>query len=205
MHLFHPTHYYNSFGEHEPVLKIRDGDTVSTKTVDAGGWDERGDKVGVTTNPLTGPFHVEGTMPGDALEVRLESVIPNRNWAWSSNLLVHHVVSPQIAAAWPPSEVVRWKVDMSHELVYPEKPTAGLTNLKLAVRPFLGCFGLANPDGQALSSITSGRHGGNMDYQGFGPEASLLLGQAVEYEVANVCNPAYSVVCKLPKALLFSM
>lgn len=33
-------------------------------------------------------------------------------------------------------------------------------------------------------------------------EASQLLGQAVEYDVANVYNPAYSMVCKLSKRLL---
>jgi len=40
------------------------------------------------------------------------------------------------------------------------------------------------------------------DYGLTATEASLLLGQAVEYEVANVFNPAYSVVCKVPKAVL---
>ncbi|MGE6226368.1 hypothetical protein [Paenibacillus chitinolyticus] len=40
------------------------------------------------------------------------------------------------------------------------------------------------------------------DYGLTASEASLLLGQTVEYEVANVFNPAYSVVCKVPKAVL---
>ena len=31
----------------------------------------------------------------------------------------------------------------------------------------LGCFGVAPPDGQAISCATSGEHGGNMDYRGF--------------------------------------
>jgi amidase len=31
------------------------------------------------------------------------------------------------------------------------------------------------------------------------------MGQAVEYEVANVFNPAYSVVCKIPKAVLYML
>lgn len=32
--------------------------------------------------------------------------------------------------------------------------------------------------------------------------ASLLLGQAVEYEVGNVFDPAYTVVCKLPRRVV---
>ena len=30
----------------------------------------------------------------------------------------------------------------------------------------------------------------------------MLLGQFVKYEVANVIDPAYTMVCKLPKAVL---
>ena len=32
--------------------------------------------------------------------------------------------------------------------------------------------------------------------------ASLLLGQCVEYDLGNIFDPAYTMVCKLRKALL---
>jgi acetamidase/formamidase len=32
--------------------------------------------------------------------------------------------------------------------------------------------------------------------------ASALLGQCVEYDVGNVFDPAYTMICKLPKAIL---
>jgi amidase len=32
--------------------------------------------------------------------------------------------------------------------------------------------------------------------------ASILLGQAVEYDLGNVYDPAYTMVCKLRKSLL---
>jgi acetamidase/formamidase len=35
------------------------------------------------------------------------------------------------------------------------------------LEPMLGCFGVASDRGQAISTATSGRHGGNMDYRGF--------------------------------------
>jgi amidase len=38
----------------------------------------------------------------------------------------------------------------------------------------------------------------NLDARG----ASILLGQCVEYEVGNVCDPAYTMVCKVPRRLL---
>jgi len=39
---FTPTSFSNSFTlNREPVLKIRSGDTVSTETIDAGGFDKK--------------------------------------------------------------------------------------------------------------------------------------------------------------------
>ncbi|MEZ4719141.1 MAG: acetamidase/formamidase family protein [Caldilineaceae bacterium] len=35
------------------------------------------------------------------------------------------------------------------------------------VRPMLGCFGVAPAQGEAISTATSGPHGGNMDYREF--------------------------------------
>ena len=32
--------------------------------------------------------------------------------------------------------------------------------------------------------------------------ASTLMGQAVEYEIGNVFDPAYTVICKMPKSVL---
>ncbi|MFH5184030.1 acetamidase/formamidase family protein [Paenibacillus sp. TAB 01] len=298
VHHFRPEYYYNTIGQHQPALKICDGDTVITTTVDARGWDQRGESAANRGNPMTGPFYVDGAMPGDTLEIRLESMTPNREWGWTSNVLAPNVVSPRAAAALPPSDIVRWSVDVEQGVASLEKPTPGLAGLKLPLRPFLGCFGVAPAKGQSISTATSGEYGGNMDYRGLtagvsvyfpvfaegalfhlgdghalqgdgeivgtgieisldvrfsirlrkgetigwprgesdthwfcignarplnqalqhattemlsllrgnyglsDTEASLLLGQAVEYEVANVFNPAYSVVCKIPKEVL---
>ncbi len=41
--------------------------------------------------------------------------------------------------------------------------------------------------------------------EGFGFDpigARILLGQVVEYEIGNFYNPAYTVVCKVPKRYL---
>jgi len=42
IHQFSPSVYYNTIGSHEPVLKIQDGDTVVTTTIDYGGMDSSG-------------------------------------------------------------------------------------------------------------------------------------------------------------------
>jgi len=39
----------------------------------------------------------------------------------------------------------------------------------------LGCFGVAPPHGQTISTATSGEHGGNMDYRGFVAGATVYF------------------------------
>ena len=41
-HTFKPDHWYNTIGSHPPVLRVADGDTIITTTVDAWGLDEQG-------------------------------------------------------------------------------------------------------------------------------------------------------------------
>lgn len=71
-HHFEPTYYYLTFGPHEPVLRVADGNEVVTTTVDAAGYDARGEQVAGRGNPLTGPFYVEGAEPGDTLAIHLD-------------------------------------------------------------------------------------------------------------------------------------
>jgi acetamidase/formamidase len=67
----------------------------------------------------------------------------------------------------------------------------------------LFCIGNARPLDQALQHATTEMLSLlQEDYGLTATEASLLMGQAVEYEVANTYNPAYSVVCKISKTVL---
>ena len=53
IHKFHPKIYYNAFGSYAPVLRISDGDTVITSTVDNAGRDATDNQVTQLGNPLT--------------------------------------------------------------------------------------------------------------------------------------------------------
>jgi hypothetical protein len=68
--------YFDTFHHGHPVLKrIKPGDIVRTKTLDAQAGDQNGVRVNDNlVNALTGPFFVEGAEPGDALVVRLKRV-----------------------------------------------------------------------------------------------------------------------------------
>jgi amidase len=298
IHHFQPTHYHTAIGPFEPVLRIGDGDTVVTTTVDAFGKDASDTLVTPRGNPQTGPFYVEGAEPGDTLLVQLDQIAPNRAIGYSGSVVAPNVVEPSYVRELPERELAEWRIDNECGTATLIKPETKLGNLTISLAPMLGCFGVAPPRGQAISTATSAEHGGNMDYRGFvtgvtvylpvfvpgallhvgdghatqgdgeivgtgieismqvqftvrlikgkrirwprgenaeyifavgnarpldqavqhattemlrwlkedyaldATDASLLLGQCVEYDLGNVFDPAYTMVCKLPKALL---
>lgn len=300
-HQFTPTHYHTAIGSHEPVLRIAPGDTVITTTVDAGGHDARNEQVAPFGNPQTGPFYVEGAEPGDTLLVHLDRITPSRATGFTATVLAPNVVDPTFVRELPDSALADWRIDLAAGTATLADPRPGLGALSLPLAPMLGCFGVAPPRGQAISTATSAEHGGNMDYRGFVSEvtvyfpvfvpgalfhlgdghaiqgdgeivgtgieismevqftvelqkgkrigwprgedaeyiftvgnarpldqavqhattemlrwlrddygldtreASILLGQAVRYDLGNVYDPAYTMVCKMPKRVLASL
>jgi amidase len=297
-HTFTPTHYHVTMGSHEPVLHIADGDTVITTTVDARGNDAADNTVTERGNPQTGPFYVDGAQPGDALAVRLDKITPNRRRGFTSNLIAERILEPEFVSSLPEKRQAQWDVDVDQGTVTLTEPETKLGRYSVSMVPMLGCFGVAPPRGQAISTATSHVHGGNMDYRGhvegvtvyfpvavpgalfhlgdghavqgdgeivgtgveismdvqftvrvvkdsnivwprtendeyvmafgnarpldealqyattellrwlgadFGLDtesASIMLGQTIEYEIANVFDPAYTVVAKLKKSYL---
>jgi amidase len=298
VHNFQPTQYYNTFGSHEPVLRIADGDTVITKTVDAHGVDEHGQQVATRPNPQTGPFCVENAESGDTLVLHMDHLTPNRNTGFTYTPIAPNVVDPDFARTLPERKHLIWHIDRERAIATLTEMGPRLKAFSLPLSPMLGCFGVAPAGGQAIGTMTAGEHGGNMDYRGFVAgitiylpvfvpgallclgdghaiqgageivgtgietsfdvqftvhlckgkkvgwprgenadyiftvgnarpldqavqhatteilrwlsedygldiyEASTLLGQSVEYELGNIYDPAYTMVCKLPKWVL---
>lgn len=298
-HKFTPDHYHTTIGPHEPALRIAPGDSVSTSTVDARGRDADNEQVTDRGNPMTGPFYVEGAEPGDTLVVRFDRVYPNRTQGWTRLVIAPNVLEPGYRPqVETDTELAEWEVDLEEGTVELMQPKSRLSGVKWPLAPMLGCFGVAPPGGQAISTSTSSTHGGNMDYRGFvegvemffpvfvpgglfhlgdghaiqgdgeivgtGVEISFdvtfsvdllkgkkigwpraesdtylmtvgnarpldqgvqhattemvrclqedygldalsahaLLGQCVEYDVGNIFDPAYTMVCKVPKSAL---
>ena len=170
-HLFQPTHYYNTIGSHEPVLKIAPGDTVITTTVDARGGDMHEQQATTPGNPMTGPFYVEGAEPGDTLVVVLDRLTPNRPYGWTRKTVAPNVVDPEYVMELPhqPADqlLARWRVDNEAGTVTLTEPAdTKLGEFTIPLAPMVGCFGVAPARGQAISTATSAEHGGNMDYRG---------------------------------------
>lgn len=166
-HHFTPTVYHTAIGSHEPVLHINDGDTVSTTTVDARGQDATNEPITPGGNPQTGPFYINGAEPGDTLLVTLDTLMPNRPLGFTSGSIAPNVLDFGYDPAFE-DELHRldWEIDFDNRTASP-LDIAQLSNLKLPLEPMVGCFGVAPSRGQAISTATSDRHGGNMDYRGF--------------------------------------
>src|SRR5215212_344400 len=127
-HHFTPIRYHTAIGAHEPVLRIADGDTVITATVDAMGKDASDSKATPGGNPMTGPFYIEGAEPGDTLVLHLDRITPNRATGWTSQMLASNVVDPTFVselfrhpkdAGWEPAI---WEIDLAAGTATLSKP-----------------------------------------------------------------------------------
>jgi acetamidase/formamidase len=164
------------YGPAEPVARIKPGEVLETNTLDAFGnvLQKPGDKLSLVKgdNPLSGPFFVDGAEPGDVLAVEILDLQIDSNqgvgtFESSFGALNGTSYTPVLN---PPLEERIW--------FYPiDKATNTATftatdskfSVKIPLRPFFGCIGVAPPKGESRSSIVPAEFGGNMD----SPEASV--------------------------------
>lgn len=182
------TRYYNSFDHRHPVLaRIKPGQAIDTKTIDAGGFDYAGQKKGERGNPLTGPFFIEGAEPGDAIAVHFDKMRMNRDFGWSGARLGLYALAPETVeglyrrptkpnAAIPGREdLFRWNIDLAKSTVRLADPVSAVHKFEFAAKPMMGCVGVAAAGVFAPTSGISGPYGGNMDYNEIGEGSTVIL------------------------------
>ncbi len=175
-HHFTPDRYYNALGPYAPALTVESGDTITTDTVDARGFDRDRKQIATRGNPMTGPFAIEGAEPGDALAVRIIQIEPSRTYGFTTTSVAPHCVDPGYVPSLPANDLVDWEIDPVAKTVRHAGPRpGGMPELVLPLDPMLGCFGVAPARQQALSTATSGPYGGNMDYRACRAGAVLLF------------------------------
>jgi amidase len=160
-----------------PVMRIWPGDTVHTTSVDAGGQDEKSAFRVAGGNPLTGPFYVEGAMPGDTVAITIKHLRLNRDWAMSDSGLTERALTTDFASAnqqdW---KSTRWHLDSEKMVGTLEDAPANLKSFSVKLHPMLGCVGVAPGPGAApLSTQDSGYIGGNMDFSGVAEGTTVYL------------------------------
>ena len=175
-HEFHPTFYYTTIGTYEPVLYIESGDTVITTTVDNAGHDKHDQVVTERGNPQTGPFYIQDAVPGDRLAVHFDRLTPNRKIGRSATVIAPNVLDPSyVASQMPTASTAEWNINIERWTATLISPQTQLGEFMIPLAPMVGCFGVAPPRGQAISTATSSTHGGNMDYRGFSQGVTVYL------------------------------
>lgn len=167
----------------EPVVRVEPGQRIVIHTEDAfesriNAPDDLPSRALATAkflNPQTGPVYVEGAEPGDTLAVRLESIEPKRDYAVScfvpyfggltSTTLTRTLQEPL------PERVYVWNLVEEGGERYVENDEVGV---RLPWEPFVGTIAVA-PDLEAISALSPGPFGGNMDVPDVKPGNSVYL------------------------------
>jgi amidase len=175
---FDPKEFYNTFsGAHKPALHLKPGDHVITYTIDASGIDSAGVQRGQGPNPEIGPFYVDGAEPGDTLVVHLLRLETNRNTGYSASLLAPYTADPgflRTEASRDPKRVT-WQIDKQKGIAYLDPVEYKGPRIELPLRPMLGCIGTAPGNKAAIPTSYPDNFGGNMDYNGMGAGATVML------------------------------
>jgi acetamidase/formamidase len=134
--------------------------------VDAGGFDPKGVRRSGGGNPETGPFYIEGALPGDTLAVKLNRVRLNRDTAISGSRISSNALTPDYVAQakYDQNFSSDWKLDRVKMIGTLAKPTEALKNYSVKLAPMLGCMATAPGGGQSYRTGYLGSFGGNMDY-----------------------------------------
>jgi len=173
-HHFAPARFFNTIGAHPPALTVADGDTVIAATLDAHGFDAKGEQPARPPNPMSGPIFVKGAEPGDALSVTIEKIAMVRPTGWTMQGLAANVVDPKLVPQLPPREKVFWIIDTNSGTCRLKEP--GAHHLpEIPIKPMIGCLGVAPSGGEAITTASSGPYGGNMDYRRIAEGTEILF------------------------------
>ncbi len=162
-----------TFGGREPVRDLRPGEVLTVFTQDCFGgavktFDDLPSRVCQLSylNPVTGPFYIDGAEPGDTLAVHFLDITPARDWGVSSTFphfgaLTSTHTTPTLQPPLP-ERVWLYPIDLAAGTVRFQARYSNHT-IDLPLEPMHGTVGVAPAGFQAISTLTSDTHGGNLD------------------------------------------
>jgi acetamidase/formamidase len=165
-HRFEPTAGVPTFAVRPPVLRIKPGDVVETRTFSqAGDYYER---AGGPWPGEVGPFFVEGAGPGDTLVVKIVRLRPNRATAVSfvrpdGMSAVAGDASTRMLNEPLPTRRFVWQLDLQRSTGTLELPNSASKRFEVPLRPMLGRVAVAPAGAEAFGGLWPGNFGGNMD------------------------------------------
>lgn len=164
---YEPTDGVPSFAVREPVLRLKPGTTVETRTFSKPG-DYYDPKVAGPWPGEVGPFFIEGAAPGDTLVVRVLRLRPNRDIAISN-------VTPggisgvagdnrtRLLNEPLPARRFVWQLDRARNVGIIDLPNSALKRMEIPLRPMLGRVATAPAGDEVFGGLWPGDFGGNMD------------------------------------------
>jgi acetamidase/formamidase len=153
-----------------PRLSIKAGDTVHFECQDSSGSQVR---AGTTVadylkidrskiHALTGPVYIEGTEPGDVLQIDVLKVA-HKGWGWSSVISGLGFLKEQFSEPY----LFHWALERD--------VTRSLHPAVVPLRPFCGVMGVASAEDGEFRTRPPGAFGGNMDVRELCTGATLYL------------------------------
>lgn len=163
---FTPTKGVSTFAVREPVLRVKPGDTVESRTFSLPG--DYYDRQGGPWPGEVGPFYIEGATTSDTLVVRILKVRPNRPTAVSQ--LNPNGISAVAADARTrmlneplPARRFVWRIDPAMMTGTLDLPNSSSGQLVVPLEPMLGRLAVAPAGEEAFGGLWPGNFGGNMD------------------------------------------
>ena len=163
---FEPKSFYTTYSAAwQPVLHIYPGDNVRTRTFD-NARDAAATRYGTGGNPSTGPFYIEGALPGDTLVVHLNKVRANRVGAnQGTRLNARSVSAAYLASATAdPGFSGEWTLDLQKGVAKLTRPSERMKDFTVPIKAMIGCLSVAPSGDEQFRGTDLGNYGGNLDY-----------------------------------------
>ncbi len=160
---FTPNGGHTTFAKRDPVLRIKPGTVLVSRTNHGAYYTEAGGAF----PPEVGPIYVEGATTNDALIVRIRRVRPNTDLAaanlnpafggLSADNRVRMLNDPI------PARRYLWRMDRQRMTATTELPDSKMKRIEIDLRPMLGRVAVAPSGDQSITALTPGDFGGNLD------------------------------------------
>ena len=197
------------------IAAVKDGDTVRTRTFDTD-RDAKATRFGVGGNPSTGPFYVEGALPGDTLVVRLNKVRANKKTARQGGRIHARAINAgylvgalfgigDAHAAQGDGELTGSALETSADVEFTVDVIKGdiYQQVRAETKDLLIAFGVSGSVHESIqASTTLLVEWLKKDDQMTDSEVALLVGAVMQYDIAELVDPHINVVAKVPKAAL---
>ena len=163
---FEPTEGVLTFAVRPPVLTIKPGAIVETRTFSKPG--DYYEKDGGPWPGEVGPFVIDGATPADTLAVRIVRLRPNRETAVSAvnpngiSAVAGDARTRMLNEPLPARRFV-WRLDRARNVGILDLPNSASRTIEMPLKPMLGRLAVAPAGQEAFGGLWPGNFGGNMD------------------------------------------